>query len=148
MTHSCWVWLDACWSNRGMIHTCWVWLDACRPNRCISQFVSILLFVFCLQLWKYPGIKLMLVENFMISNVIFLCRPTFVHAVFCSTNSINIDYFVLALFPVYLLHLLNIINCSAGRMAQWWVLVGAHHHMLVYRHCKLHLRIDIVWLVT
>jgi len=34
----------------------------------------------------------------------FLCRPTFVHAVFCSTNSINIDYFVLALFPAYLLH--------------------------------------------
>jgi len=31
-------------------------------------------------------------------------------------------------------------------MAQWWALVGAHRHVLIYRHYKLHL--DIMWLVT
>ena len=44
----------------------------------------------------------------------------FVHAVFCSTNSISLAYFVLAFTCVYLLRLL-FINCSFGALT---LLVG------------------------
>lgn len=64
--------------------------------------------------WKSPGIYLMLLENFITGSVIFARQ-----AVFCTLYR-------------------QVLGFVFHKLAQWWALLGTHHHMLSYRYYKLH----------